>query len=119
MLDLNLLRALDALLDERNVTRAAQRLSLTQPAVSAMLTRLRESFGDPLFVRSHDFAGSSILGYEDIWGSPSLIGVGVTAVVLMGRGAVHFHPAPATEKGQVVRQLDGAETIVQAPRDQA
>jgi DNA-binding transcriptional LysR family regulator len=52
MLDLNLLRALDALLDERNVTRAAQRLSLTQPAVSAMLTRLRESFGDPLFVRS-------------------------------------------------------------------
>lgn len=52
MLDLNLLRALDALLDERNVTRAAQRLSLTQPAVSAMLTRLRESFDDPLFVRS-------------------------------------------------------------------
>ncbi|QGZ64928.1 LysR family transcriptional regulator [Paraburkholderia acidisoli] len=52
MLDLNLLRALDALLDERNVTRAAQRLSLTQPAVSAMLTRLRESFDDPLFVRT-------------------------------------------------------------------
>lgn len=52
MIDLNLLKALDALLDERNVTRAAQRLSLTQPAVSAMLTRLRESFGDPLFVRT-------------------------------------------------------------------
>src|SRR6516225_2781033 len=50
--DLNLLRTLDALLDERNVTKAAQRLSLTQPAVSAMLTRLRESFDDPLFVRS-------------------------------------------------------------------
>jgi DNA-binding transcriptional LysR family regulator len=46
------MRALDALRDERNVTRAAQRLSRTQPAVSAMLTRLRESFGDPLFVRS-------------------------------------------------------------------
>ncbi len=52
MHDLNLLKALDALLDERNVTRAAQRLSLTQPAVSAMLTRLRESFDDPLFVRT-------------------------------------------------------------------
>ncbi|MDE1179401.1 LysR family transcriptional regulator [Paraburkholderia sp.] len=52
MIDLNLLKALDALLDERNVTRAAQRLSLTQPAVSAMLTRLRDSFGDPLFVRT-------------------------------------------------------------------
>ncbi len=51
-MDLNLLKALDALLDERSVTRAAQRLSLTQPAVSGMLTRLRESFGDPLFVRT-------------------------------------------------------------------
>ncbi|MCB8881928.1 LysR family transcriptional regulator [Acidisoma cellulosilytica] len=51
-LDLNLLRTLDALLDERSVTRAAARLSLTQPAVSGMLTRLRESFGDPLFVRT-------------------------------------------------------------------
>lgn len=51
-LDLNLLRALDALLDERSVTRAADRLALTQPAVSGMLTRLRESFGDPLFLRS-------------------------------------------------------------------
>ncbi|HWT38132.1 MAG TPA: LysR family transcriptional regulator [Paraburkholderia sp.] len=51
-IDLNLLRTLDALLDERNVTKAARRLSLTQPAVSGMLTRLRESFDDPLFVRT-------------------------------------------------------------------
>lgn len=51
-LDLNLLRALDALLDEGSVTRAAERLALTQPAVSGMLTRLRESFDDPLFVRA-------------------------------------------------------------------
>lgn len=51
-IDLNLLKALDALLDERNVTRAAARLSLTQPAMSGMLTRLRDSFHDPLFVRS-------------------------------------------------------------------
>lgn len=51
-LDLNLLKALDALLDARSVTRAAERLSLTQPAVSGMLMRLRESFGDPLFVRA-------------------------------------------------------------------
>lgn len=50
-LDLNLLRTLDALLDECNVTRAARRLSLTQPAVSGMLTRLRDYFDDPLFVR--------------------------------------------------------------------
>ncbi|WP_416468353.1 LysR family transcriptional regulator [Pseudomonas sp. LFS044] len=51
-LDLNLLRALDALLDERSVTRAADRLALTQPAVTGMLNRLRESFNDPLFVRA-------------------------------------------------------------------
>lgn len=51
-LDLNLLRALDALLDERSVTRAAERLNLTQPAMSGMLTRLRDSFDDPLFVRT-------------------------------------------------------------------
>ncbi|WP_158784974.1 LysR family transcriptional regulator [Pantoea sp. BAV 3049] len=51
-MDLNLLKALDALLDERSVTRAADRLALTQPAVSGMLTRLRDCFGDPLFSRT-------------------------------------------------------------------
>ena len=51
-LDLNLLKTFDALMDERSVTRAAARLALTQPAVSGMLVRLREAFGDPLFVRS-------------------------------------------------------------------
>ena len=43
---------LGVLLEERNVTRAAKRLSLTQPAVSGMLRRLREVFEDPLFVRT-------------------------------------------------------------------
>ncbi len=50
--DLNLLKALDALLETRSVTRAAERLGLTQPAVSGMLTRLRDTFDDPLFIRS-------------------------------------------------------------------
>lgn len=50
-LDLNLLVTLDALLLERNVTRAAARLHLSQPAVSHALARLREAFGDPLLVR--------------------------------------------------------------------
>ncbi|MDW3714152.1 LysR family transcriptional regulator [Pseudomonas sp. 2023EL-01195] len=49
--DLNLLRVLDALLRERNVSRAAERLSLSQPAVSNALNRLRELLGDPLLVR--------------------------------------------------------------------
>jgi len=51
-LDLNLLKTLDALLDERSVTRTAARLALTQPAVSGMLNRLRDYFDDPLFVRA-------------------------------------------------------------------
>jgi len=63
-LDLNLLVALDALLSEQNVTRAGERLSLSQPATSAALKRLRTQFGDELLVRSGhrmvmtDFAAS-------------------------------------------------------------
>lgn len=50
-LDLNLLIALDALLTECNVSRAAQRLHLGQSATSAALGRLREHFDDPLLVQ--------------------------------------------------------------------
>lgn len=50
--DLNLLVAFEALDAERNVTRAAQRLGVRQPAMSASLARLRVLFGDQLFVRS-------------------------------------------------------------------
>jgi DNA-binding transcriptional LysR family regulator len=49
--DLNLLVALDALLTERNVTRAGERLFLSQPAMSGTLSRLRHLFGDELLVR--------------------------------------------------------------------
>ncbi len=49
-LDLNLLLTLDALLAEASVTRAAKRLHLSQPAVSAQLARLREALGDPLLL---------------------------------------------------------------------
>ncbi len=51
-LDLNLLVALDALLAEGNVTRAAERLGLTQPAMSHALNRLRALLDDPLLVRT-------------------------------------------------------------------
>lgn len=47
-LDLNQLVALDALLSECNVSRAAERVNLSQPAMSATLARLRDYFGDPL-----------------------------------------------------------------------
>ena len=50
-LDLNLLVALDALLQQRSVTRAAEQMGLSQPALSASLARLRRHFGDELLVR--------------------------------------------------------------------
>lgn len=50
-LDLNLFVVLDAIHAEGNITRAARRLNLTQPALSHALGRLRAVFGDPLFVR--------------------------------------------------------------------
>ncbi|WP_158784782.1 LysR family transcriptional regulator [Pantoea sp. BAV 3049] len=50
-IDLNLLVAFNALFNERNVTRAASRVGVSQPAMSAALARLRTLFGDPLFQR--------------------------------------------------------------------
>ncbi|MEM8661108.1 MAG: LysR family transcriptional regulator [Pseudomonadota bacterium] len=52
--DLNLLVYLDALLRERNVTQAANQLSLSQPAMSNGLRRLRDLFDDPLLVRTSE-----------------------------------------------------------------
>ncbi|MDB6001083.1 MAG: Transcriptional regulator, LysR family [Rhizobacter sp.] len=51
-LDIGMLRTFDALLRERSVSRAAARLFLSQPAVSASLKRLRDTFDDPLFTRT-------------------------------------------------------------------
>ena len=51
-LDLNLLRVFDEVMAERSLTRAARNLSLTQPAVSNALRRLRETLGDELVQRS-------------------------------------------------------------------
>ena len=51
-LDLNLLQVFDAVMTERHVTRAAERLQMTQPAVSNALKRLRRQFDDQLFVKA-------------------------------------------------------------------
>lgn len=49
--DLNLLPVLLVMMEERNVTRAAERLGITQPALSNALNRLRDTLNDPLFIR--------------------------------------------------------------------
>jgi DNA-binding transcriptional LysR family regulator len=51
-IDLNLLRTIEPLLEERHISRAAKRAFLSQPATSRALNRLRATFGDPLLVRS-------------------------------------------------------------------
>ena len=51
-IDLNLLAVLGALLEHRNLTRAGERLNLSQPTMSGALARLRQHFGDELLVRS-------------------------------------------------------------------
>src|SRR5665213_157446 len=50
--DLNLLVAFDSMVEHRSVTRAAEALGLSQPAMSAAVARLRKLFGDPLFVKT-------------------------------------------------------------------
>lgn len=53
-LDLDALQVFDMVMQERNVTRAADRLAITQPAVSHSLARLRAAFKDELFLRTAD-----------------------------------------------------------------
>ncbi|MGI9293813.1 MAG: LysR family transcriptional regulator [Pseudomonadales bacterium] len=51
-IDLNLLTVFDAIMVERNLSRAAQKLGMTQSAASAALSRLRLTFDDELFIRT-------------------------------------------------------------------
>jgi DNA-binding transcriptional LysR family regulator len=90
--DLNLLVVFDAVMSERSVTRAAERLHLTQPAVSHALSRLRATFADPLFVRTP-------AGLEPT--APALRLAGRIAVVLDEIGSIltpggGFDPATST-----------------------
>src|SRR5699024_3089631 len=63
-LDLNLIVSLDALLTERNVTRAAESLRLSQPALSASLAKLRRHFNDPLLVRNGNSSALTPLAHR-------------------------------------------------------
>ncbi len=67
-LDLNLLVVFDAILKDRNITVAAQRVGLSQPAMSSALSRLRKTFGDPLFVRTG--RGMQPTPYAQVLASP-------------------------------------------------
>jgi LysR family transcriptional regulator, mexEF-oprN operon transcriptional activator len=88
LFDLNLLTAFDALMVERNVTRAAQRVGIGQPAMSYALSRLRELFADDLFVRTSSAMQPTTRALE-LAGPISRILSDIRASVLSDRA---FHP---------------------------
>jgi len=65
-LDLNLLRVFDAIMIEQNLTRAGEKLAMTQPAVSNALKRLRHAFNDDLLIRT-TFGVTPTPRAESIW----------------------------------------------------
>lgn len=109
-LDLNLLRTLDVLLAEHNVTRAAERLHLSQPAVSVHLGHLREFFGDPLLLPGprgmHPTARADALR-EPLHAALAAMQAAVAPVAA-------FDPAQAQHTWQIAA-ADYAETTVILP----
>lgn len=109
-IDLNLLVVFDALVAEAHATRAAERIGLTQPAVSHALNRLRALFGDPLFVRAPRGMVPTPLA-QDIAPSVRSILEQVEGVLLGGRT---FDPTVSTR--QFILGLSDYAAFVLLPR---
>ena len=96
-IDLHLIRVLHTVLTERSVSRAALRLGMHQPAVSAALKRLRELSGDPLLVRSGSGMVPTDAGLRMIEPSASIL----RAAEVLFTGARGFDPQTATNTFRV------------------
>lgn len=110
MLDLNLLVVFDAVAQERNATRAAVKLNMTQPAISHALARLRSALRDDLFVRTPD--GMAPTPYAE-----RLVGPVRTALENLHTaldGAAPFDPETA-ERGFAVAMDNRAVVLLAAP----
>src|SRR6266403_4468562 len=107
--DLNLLHALQALLAERHVTRAAKRCFLSQPAMSRALERLRQMFGDLLLVRSGRAYERSVRGERVLRELESLM----PRLEAMVRGD-EFDPARSQERFRVA-MTDHAAIVLMPP----
>src|ERR1700743_1914973 len=94
--DLGLMLALDALLEEQNVTRAAARLSIGQPALSAQLARLRCLLNDPLPGRAEDHS----TGIADVQVAPTAQADRCSSVPRRASRSVPpaKHPTPALNR---------------------
>jgi DNA-binding transcriptional LysR family regulator len=105
-MDLNLLRVFQAVSEERSLTLAGNRLHLSQPAVSYAVNRLRELFGDPLFVRTRDGMQPTPMALE----LAKPIGRALQAVQDALRFAGGFDPAASTRTFRV-SMTDVAEMV--------
>lgn len=90
--DLNLLPVFVAMMEERNVTRAAERLGITQPALSNALNRLRDTLRDPLFIRER-YGMKPTQMAEDL---APVIGAALASIDDVILGQQNFDPAQAT-----------------------
>lgn len=106
-LDLNLLVSLDALLQERSVSRAAARLGLSQPALSASLARLRRHFGDELLARTGNRYELTPLAAQLI----DVTSSAMASVLRVFSSAEHFDAATARHEFTVLMS-DYATTVL-------
>jgi len=96
--DLNLLVSLDVLLAEGNVTRAAKRLGLSQPALSAQLKQLRDSFDDPLLIPAA--RGMTLTSRAEALREP--LREALAQIQTLTAGARTFDPASARQTFRIV-----------------
>jgi DNA-binding transcriptional LysR family regulator len=107
--DLNLLLPLQALLEERHVTRAARHCFLSQPAMSRALERLREMFADPLLIRSGRAYERTVVGERVLRELQSLM----PQLEAMVRGE-EFDPASSQARFRVA-MTDHASMVLMPP----
>jgi DNA-binding transcriptional LysR family regulator len=108
--DLNLLLAFAALVDERSVTRAAQRLHVTQSAMSASLRRLREALGDPILVQH----GKAMVPTPHALALAPEISVAIAGLRRLIRPSGRFEPAVSTRVFRIAAS-DYIATVLLAP----
>ena len=106
-IDLNLFVVFDTLYSERSVTRAAERLHITQPAVSNALRRLRDVFDDVLFVRSPDGMVPTPIAEAAAEGVRNALRQLQGSVSAIGK----FEPAES-RRGFVISLSDMAQTLL-------
>ena len=90
--DLNLLRVFQAIVEERSLTKAGERLALSQPAISYSLSRLRSLFDDPLFIRTRAGMQPTPIALE----LATIVGRALDTVREALRYAERFDPAVST-----------------------